>query len=292
VIGGSELYSSHSKLALFAKPRMSGRLGVTLKRMIAKPRFNQQLAEARRGFKEHGQKYKHHVLYVAGLPKSGTTWLDRMLTSLEGYAEVTLPEFVYHELIHHETLTFELPKDSIDRLRNSLSVLRTHSIATQNNVEILEANKVPYVVLYRDLRDVAVSHHHFVSTTPWHPEYPKYAGKTVQEGVAIFARDLLDKNVEWIQSWRRQEASPLCKIITYEQMRQDPHAAVRGLLDHYEIPNADTLAPALVEATTLEKLSQGGKDSFFRKGSVGDWIQHFPKELVPVYEAAVKAATS
>ncbi len=30
---------------------------------------------------------------------------------------------------------------------------------------------VKYVIMYRDLRDVAVSHYYYAKQTPWHPEY-------------------------------------------------------------------------------------------------------------------------
>src|SRR5262249_14199733 len=143
---------------------------------------------------------------------------------------------------------------------------------------------------YRDLRDVAVSHHYFVGQTPWHPEFNKYSGKTVQEGVAIFARELLDLHVEWIRSWRRQQGSPLCLIVTYEQMRADPNGTLLAVLDHYGIPDSKTLGPKLVEANTFEKLSKGGQDTFFRKGAVGDWANHMTPEVAKIYENAMERA--
>ena len=286
------MFSAHSRPALIAKRWIGGSLGMLIKKLIARPRYRQQLAAARRGFRQYGHLYQHNVLYVAGMPKSGTTWLDGMLATIAGYQEVMLPENVDHELRHHETLSFQLPTDTFDRLKNTLSVLRLHSAGSDNNVRILEDNQVPYVVLYRDLRDVAVSHHHYVRQTPWHPEYSQYKGKTVQEGVRRFAETLLELHVEWIRSWRRQANSPLCEIVTYEAMKADPCGVMLRILKHYAIPHSEELARDVVEANTFEKLSRGGKDSFFRKGKVGDWINSFPEDLIPVYEKAMQDATT
>jgi len=287
----STLFSPRSRVALVAKKWLGGTLGVLVKRLIARPRYMLQLRRAKEGFARYRDLYPHNVLYVAGMPKSGTTWLDSMLSMVPGFAEVMLPEAVDHELRHQETLTFQLPSDTFSRLKNTLSVLRLHAAGSESNVRTLEDNEVPYVVLYRDLRDVAVSHHHYVAQTPWHPEYEKYKGKTVQEGVRLFAKDLLKLHVDWIRSWKRQAGSKLCKIVTYEEMKADPHAVLLGILEHYGIPNADELVPRAVEANTFEKLSRGGKDSFFRKGKVGDWVESFPDDLMPVYEDAVHEAT-
>jgi hypothetical protein len=289
-MSGSTVFSPRTRLALIAKKRLGGTLGVIVKKAIARPRYYQQLKVAREGFRQYGDRYKHNVLYVAGMPKSGTTWLDSMLATIPGYAEVMLPEAVDHELRYQETLSFQLPQDAFSRLKGTLTVLRLHASGSDNNIRVLEENKVPYVVLYRDLRDVAVSHHYYVAQTPWHPEFSKYQGKTVQEGVRVFARDLLEMHVDWIRSWRRQADSPLCEIVTYEQMREDSNEVLLRIFKHYEIPDAERLAPAAVEANTFEKLSGGGKDSFFRKGKVGDWVNHFPADLIPVYERAVEDA--
>src|SRR4030095_1523621 len=128
------------------------------KKMIAYPRYYAQLKNARSQYNIYKEKYNQNILFIAGLPKSGTTWFEKMLGSFPGFVDVMIPEAVSYEQKHKESHAFEFPNYLFTRFKNALVVLKLHAHGSLHNFELLQKNNIKYVVLYRDLRDVAVSH--------------------------------------------------------------------------------------------------------------------------------------
>lgn len=267
-------------------PKMAG----MIKNSIAYPRYKRQLRRCKAGFSEFGQLYNQPTLFVAGLPKSGTTWLEKMLSSIPGFHEVMIPEAVYYEQKHIGSHDFDYPEDTFSRLANSLSVIKLHVHGSLSNQQILEKANLKYVVLFRDLRDVAVSYYFYVRNTPWHPEHKVYSQfKHVQEGLVEFSKVLLPEYKKWINSWR--SASPrLCLIEQYEELRMNTSSVMKRVVDHYELNLSAAMLATIIDKNSFGNLSAGrnagdnNSQSFFRKGISGDWKNHFNQELKTIYK--------
>lgn len=255
------------------------------RRVAARPRYWAQLAAARRGFRRHGRDYPQATLYVAGLPKSGTSWLEGMLAAYPGYHPVVVPEAVAWEIRHGGSHDFPLPGDLFERLEGALSVVKLHAHGADGNAERLHRHEVPYVVLYRDLRDVAVSHLFYVKRTPWHPEHPTYAPLGVEESLLHFADTLLPDFVAWVRSWRRRCDTDLGMEVTYRQLRADTEGVFTRVVEHFGLPANRARVHRIVKAHRFRRRSGGrrpgqeDRDSFVRKGTVGDWRQHFTPDV-------------
>lgn len=280
---------SFPKLQRFARDHAPPALARGGKLALASYRANKHLREARRGFAEHGHRYPHPILFIAGMPKAGTTWVEKMLASLPGMSPLALAATAPYELLTGGSHHYPLPVDTFEHLRGALGVLKMHIPGSPRNARILRKAAVPHLVLSRDLRDVAVSHHYYVQRTPWHPEHARYVGRTVQEGLAVFAeRELIDF-VWWLQSWRSQAEHPLCHVLAYENLREDPVSHMKAVAKHFELPLDDADIVEMVEAHSFQKLSGGRKQgsddgkSFFRKGVSGDWRNHFTPQLDALY---------
>ncbi len=266
------------------------------KRLAVNARYATQVKACREGYAKYGDRYPQKVLFVAGLPKSGTTWVEKMLSSFPGFGELLIPEVAAHELASASrgggggSHDFELPDDMFDRFENMLVLTKMHCHGSAHNAAVLKRAGVRYVILYRDLRDVAVSNYFYVCNTPWHPEYPFYKGKSVQDGLLVFARRTLDAYMDWVRSWHANRDPEASLVLRYEEMLSDDIGQLRKMAALFELPADDAQLQAIAHKNSFKAMS-GGRDrgqesdsSFQRKGQAGDWKNHFTPEITAVYK--------
>lgn len=267
-----------------------------LRKWTVRARSRQQRDACRRAYEAHGERYPHSVLFVAGLPKSGTTWMERMLSSYPGYREMMIPEAIEYEVEHRGSHDFDLPSNLFDRLEKTLAVLKLHVYGSAHNAQVLQEAEVPYLIMYRDLRDVAVSHVFYVQRTPWHPEQPEYDALSIEEGLRHFGETLLPEFVAWIRSWHANRDPGKSLVVRYEDLLADTTATFREVARLFDLPDDPDTIESIVEAHRFENLSGGRdpgddeEDSFFRKGVSGDWKNHFTPELKALYKEKAGAA--
>jgi hypothetical protein len=265
----------------------------TAKRLGAYPRYLMQARACRTGFDKFGGMYEQNALFVAGLPKSGTTWLKKMLTTYPGFHELLIPDVTEYEMANDGSHDYDLPPDMFARLKDMLVVTKMHVHGSLHNVRLLREAGVKYVVLYRDLRDVAVSHCFYVRQTPWHPEYPVYRDLSVLEGLATFTDQLLLPFSDWVRSWHQNRDPEMSLMVQYEEMLLDTVGVMTRVAEHFQLDSSHETIEKIVEAHRFKRLS-GGRDrgqlsenSFLRKGKSGDWRNHFTPELRSTYQRLI-----
>jgi hypothetical protein len=274
----------------YAKSYLPSWLARAVKRIGVHSRYLVQAWACREGFRRLGHLYSQDVLFIAGLPKSGTTWLKKMVASYPGFHELLIPDVAVYELATGGSHDYELPSDMFSRFNGMLVVTKMHVHGSLHNVQVLGAAGVRHVVLYRDLRDVAVSHFFYVRQTPWHPEYPIYSGLSVQEGLAAFAERTLLAYVDWVRLWQRNRDPEMSLVLQYEQMLSDPMAVMTRVAQHFELDSSPETIATIVDTHSFQKLSEGRKhgqestQNFFRKGVAGDWRNHFTPTLEEAYK--------
>lgn len=263
------------------------------KRMVAPIRYRAQLKACRAGYRSFGSRYPQTTLFVAGLPKSGTTWLERMIGSYEGFHEVMPAPIAGHEMRTGGSHDFELPEGMFGDFDRALVLTKLHVHGSTHNVKVLADAGVNYVVLFRDLRDVAVSNFFYVRNTPWHPEHPHYAGVDVKEGLAIFAHRTLPAYAAWVRSWDRNRDPDRSVVLRYEQLLADPRGAMRSVARLFGLDDSETTIDRIVELNSFKAMSGGrerGESStsdFARKGVAGDWVNHFDDSLRTLYDGLI-----
>lgn len=259
-------------------------------------RFWHQWLRGRYGRFRHGGRHDQGLLFVAGLPKSGTSWVESMLASFAGYQEVMLPSVIFHEVHHAGSHDFELEERDLERLEGGLFVLKLHAHGSSNNAEVLRRRGLRYAVVYRDLRDVAVSHYFYVRRTPWHPEHAEYRGLDVQEGLEHFSETLLRPFADWIMGWHRRADEGRARIVRYEDLLDDALGELAGLVEHFGIGTDPAEIERIQQAHSFNQVTGGrerGKsdeDSFVRKGVSGDWKNHFTPRLERRFESVARDA--
>ncbi len=259
------------------------------KRFAVKLRANAQINACKDGFSKHGDKYPQPILFIAGLPKSGSTWIEKMVASYDGYHEFLLPAITKHEFATGGSHDFEMPAGMFDNMKDMLVLTKMHSHGSVNNVRVLEDAGINYVILHRDLRDVAVSYHFYVHNTPWHPEHKRHRNKGVQEGLAVFGKRMLPAYIEWVRSWGKNANPEHSVQLRYEDMLVNPIDGMTKVATLFELDNSLDTVTRIVEAHSFKKMS-GGRSSgessnsaFARKGVAGDWKNHFTPELRKQY---------
>lgn len=265
--------------------------GVSRKAKLAvtHPRWLIDSVLGRWGYLRYRRRHDHPVLLVCGLPKSGTTWMKNMLASYPGYRSTMIPEAISFEMAHGGTHALPLPDDLFDRLEGRLSVLKLHVPGTRHNAKLIHRRGIRYVVQYRDLRDVAVSHYFYVRNTPWHPEYDDYRNLDTEAGLKHFGTTLLPEFVRWIRNWRARRDERLSLEVRYEDLLADTRPVFQRVARHFGLDDSPETIDRIVGKHSFESVSRGrsrGKEdrnSFFRKGVTGDWKNHFTPELVELY---------
>ncbi len=260
------------------------------KRLTVGARYRAQASACREGFQTYADRYPQKVLFVAGLPKSGTTWVEKMLSSFPGFHELLIPDVAAHELATGGSHDYELPDDMFDRFDRMLVLTKMHCHGSPHNAAVLRRAGVRYVVLFRDLRDVAVSNYFYVRNTPWHPEYPHYHGRTVQDGLIAFAERTLPAYVEWVRSWHANRDPEKSLVFRYEELLTDDLGCLRRMAALFQLPATDDELKAIAERNSFKAMS-GGRErgqesgaSFQRKGQAGDWKNHFTPEIGAAYK--------
>lgn len=282
------MYHKLEKFArTYALPIFSG----VAKSTIAYPRYYTQLRRARKGFHTYSQQYGQTTLYVAGLPKSGTTWLEKMLSSLDGFQSVMIPQAVNYEQKNGESHTYEFNETLFEHFKQALVVLKLHAHGSTQNFQALAKNNQKFVVLYRDLRDVAVSYIFYVKRTAYHPEHKYYKLLDTKLALRRFAETLLPEYIAWIDSWDQYKAHKLCYMLSYEQLLENPIDNFKKIISHYNISITASNLKKIIAQNKFNALKKGNQkdnvneNSFYRKGKSGDWINYFDNDLKVLYKA-------
>lgn len=249
--------------------------------LLVYPRFWKCRSAARKSYQLHHADYQHTILFIAGMPKSGTTWLEKMMSTYPGYEEILLPGANFYELRTGEGHLYDLPDNAFDSLQDCLVLTKMHCHGSEQNVKVLADAKIPYVVLYRDPRDVAVSHYFYVRNTPWHGDYAVLKDCDIHQGIEFFITKRLPEFAHWMRSWRDARDSTNSVMVSYEQMLEDTAGVLREVFQLFALDADESRLLEIVNQNSFKNLEAGdkGKTSFFRKGKSGDWVNHFDEEL-------------
>jgi hypothetical protein len=236
--------------------------------------------------KRFKDKYPQRIFFVAGLPKSGTTWLENMLALYPGATPILPPQVTSHEMKYKSSCEYDFPENIFEPLKKGIFVIKMHSHGSLHNVRILRANNIRYCILYRDLRDAAVSHYFYVRSTPWHPEYPEYRNLEVKEGLKHFCATRLEEWARWIKSWRVNRDKKNSFEITYEEMVSNAFQAFQRVARFFCLDDSRDVVLRIIDRnrfSTMKKI-EGPTGGFFRKGISGDWKNYFDNEIGDLFK--------
>ncbi len=193
---------------------------------------------------------------VNAYPKSGVTWLLRLICDLL-------------EAQHQDTPQME-PLTYGHQVKGGWIVKKTHYPYWEHAIPILKGKTV--VMSQRDPRDVVVS--------------AMFYRKTMDLDAAINVI-IHPKNsyTKWVGSWL-DPIEPLkvarCIFTKYELLHSRPVQTLRGIIKELTGERlSDVRIEEALERQSFENMASQYKDGghFMRKGIVGDWRNHFTRDL-------------
>lgn len=275
-----EIYRSNSyEKALSRFPLASFLLFVSRAKRSLRSAFSGLFEDLLQVLRIRRYEYPHRILFVAGMPKSGTTWLQTMLGLIPGYQIRPIYDPSRAPQFRDVTpMTFDLlPK-------YGYSVVKLHTRYSAYNLSTILAKAGRCVVLHRDLRDICVSRYFHVLNQPSHRHHELY--KRIGKDAAIFhcINILRGSFFTWANDWQRaaRENPGAVLEVRYEEMHRDVIGTMKKVLQFYGVP-ADGALIQLLSDSQIGKargdLKKGlSKGDTSRKGAVGDWSEHFSQE--------------
>ena len=245
------------------------------RRIVPEPLRGKPFRRVQRALNQRRYNWPHRCLLIIGQPKSGTTWLARLIDEVPGYMRWT-PESIK---IRHDFKPGDLTPPPA-----GYTIIKTHTPPTDENVDVIHDAGYPYVVTLRDPRDLAVSWAHWVGLTesqtgrgnPTPPQFgnPAEAAKLdIPERISFYIERVLPRMMTWSRGWLAAMEAQKGMVMKYEDLLGDTPHQLRRIIDHYGLDLPESWIDATVTKHAFRKKSGGA--SFNRKGIAGDWKNHF-----------------
>nr|XP_056719776.1 sulfotransferase 1C2-like [Euleptes europaea] len=229
-------------------------------------------------------------LLICTYPKAGTTWIQEIVDMLQqgGDPQKCARAPIYKRMPYIDLF---LPKPMTSGLEDAEAMPSPRTLKTHLPVQLLppsfwEQNcKVIYVA--RNAKDNAVSYFHFHRMNPIMPE----PGNWDQ-----FLEDFLDGKVSggsWFDHvcgwWDAKDRHPVLYLF-YEDMKEDPDREIQKVARFLGIDLTEPVLKRIVQHTAFESMKANpmtnystipssfldqNVSNFMRKGTVGDWKEHF-----------------
>tara|TARA_A100001234_G_C12639288_1_gene391319 strand:+ start:1319 stop:2182 length:864 start_codon:yes stop_codon:yes gene_type:complete len=226
--------------------------------------------------------FNHKIIFVVGLPKSGTTLIENFLSRIPGYAPRTL-------IGKKKNLRQgKLSPNCFDMLLNfQHSIFKTHIIPTEENINCLIKNNIKKIIfMYRDPRDIVISLYYFQKEKKYiKPEEKFYFNpnyKTKEKCFDFLIKNYIPANIKWIEEWQelleKNKKSLDVFYLKYEDLITDKNLQFKKILNFYEINinyEYEQNLKAHKNFFDFLTLELPGQKSTFRTGTKNNWVYEF-----------------
>ena len=228
-------------------------------------------------------------MYVVGYPKSGNTWFCYLLSYCLNAEYDTLEEPGIHPRNEYQRRYVKGGLEHPSYQAQVGKVLKIHSLQIKNQ------DNTPVVYLVRDGRDVMVSYYYYQNAFT-----QKTVTQSLQKMVVIvqqlrklgmeklatflehytFSKFMRQNTLNWVNHVKAGIEKKPVAIVRYEDLKTNPEKTLEDLFMKLEVQVLPEIIQQAVATFSFERLSkrkagEEDKNSFFRKGVVGDWKNHF-----------------
>jgi hypothetical protein len=186
----------------------------------------------------------------------------------------------------------DLDRHDFDPPPPGYTVTKVHTPPSAKNVAVVNGLARPYIVLTRDLRDIAVSWSFYILNTPHHHRYIDIAGLPVERVIDYFIEHRLPEYAWWQAEWARTLDPSLGLILRYEDLLIDTPAVFDQVVKHLGIQLSPGRLQSIVDRHSFARVTgrtPGDADnhSFHRKGVAGDWKNHLSPQQAAAFDPFV-----
>ena len=227
------------------------------------------------------------VLLGISFPKSGTHLLDQILLGFSNVAPYAKRLHSFYAEYEGESGKKREPQQAInwlDSLRPR-DIASTHLFARPETIARVCSEKFAPYFIFRDPRDVVVSHVYYVTDMEarhvHHEYYQSLPDFDARLKVSILGRP--DSNIEFSNIADRFEPylgwlnHPEVLTIHFEDLIQDREATLLSIIDHL-LSRVALQAHRELILNSLEASINPKKSPTFRSGKTGEWKKHFTEE--------------
>nr|QNH68008.1 sulfotransferase-like protein 1 [Brachionus koreanus] len=237
------------------------------------------LAKSLEKFKQF--QVRQDDVWIVSFPKSGTTWVQELVYLIENECDF---KKATQDSIENRSPFFDYPSPGLKHIENikTKRIIKTHLPHSFLPDEIEKKAKLIYIV--RNPKDVTVSYFHFTNLST----QAQFTGNFYD-----FTKLFIEGKVPYGPWWNHVDDYVTKKdvhVIYYEDLHTKPFEVIKKLSKYLGKDLSDDEIKSIIEWCSFDKMKNNPavnyewyKDlglykkngHFFRKGTVGDWLNYF-----------------
>lgn len=255
--------------------------------------------------KDHNSKSftsPHKKVWCAGLPKSGTTLVEKILDILP-YVRLN-NSFYRVYLTGKEEHDHGISNYNFNNLTNDkFTFLKTHTHYEKKYENIAKNHNLRIIISMRDLRDMLISRYFHIMNDNSHWLHYQIKDLNFTDGFISSLKNQWNKNspnalnyyYHWINDWYAVARKNGYLILWFEDFKKDRKKYIENILKYLnfeefsineieeKISNPEKNKKKLSESLK----SYGRSKDTFRKGEAGEWKKYFNKSINEYFEKNV-----
>lgn len=223
------------------------------------------------------------LIFICGLPKSGTTWIENTLKDYTDGVTVMPPLAIWHEQFRSSGFKYRPSSFLLRVLNNGNFIMKLHIDGDDQFTKRLTAIGLKTLVIHRDIRDVSISYYYYVKRTWHHFDYSALKDLSVEQGIDYFFQNRYDEYKQWIASWSNQTSDDVI-LLQYEDLLEDLEKCLKKFLivldqhiDEEKLKRA-VLTNSFITKSKGRTNGEANNNSFVRRGIVAEWKTVFSEE--------------
>jgi hypothetical protein len=231
------------------------------------------------------KKYPQKIIFITSLPKSGSTWLSNMCSELDGFDLFAPLKWNTYIAKEWDDSRWDLDADIFEEFRNKLAVIRGHTWATANNLNIIKKSNLKYIIGVRDPRDKLISEYWHSRNFPGHWAHDKANEQSIEEFISykLESGEFEKETLNWIRNWLKNRDNNQSIIVRYEDMLNNTNTVLEKIFNFLGFKIEQKKIKQVIEKNSFDKITgrkrgNGDDTKFVRKGVSGEWKTIFNKE--------------